>query len=55
MAKQIARPAQIPQDEMWLFMNQSAWDDVQHGLEEAEQGEVTYIGSFATFADDETD
>jgi hypothetical protein len=41
----------IPEREIWLWQNQSALQSLQKGLQEASQGEIYEMESFADFAD----
>lgn len=45
----------LPSAEPWLDGNQEAKASVERGLQQAANGEVHYLGSFAQFADLEID
>ena len=45
----------IPEREVWLWKNQSVLNSLKRGLEEAEAGETQDLGSFAEYADLDTD
>jgi hypothetical protein len=41
----------IPETEIWLWKNQSAFSSLKQGLQEAKAGETQDYGSFAEYAD----
>jgi len=45
----------VPMHELWLYRNPEALKAVVMGLEEARQGKLVDLGSFAKYADDEID
>ncbi len=45
----------IPEEELWIWQNPSAWASIERGLRQAQAGEVQYLGSFAQYADLEID
>lgn len=45
----------IPEKEVWLWKNQSTLNSLKRGLKEAEAGETQDLGSFAEYADLDTD
>lgn len=47
--------SEIPSHERWLFSNSSALKKVTEGLEDAKAGRISERGSFAKFADDDTE
>ena len=47
--------AEIPAREKWLFENKDALKAVREGLVQSAEGRTTSRGSFARFANDETD
>ena len=46
---------EIPAREKWLFENKQALASVQRGLDQSAKGEVRTRGSFAKYADDESE
>ncbi len=51
----IKRPADVPDNEAWLYDNPTAIEEVRKGLEAAKKGEIYYVGSFVEFVKDESD
>jgi hypothetical protein len=47
--------AEIPAREKWLFENKAALEAVRLGLDQSAAGKTRSRGSFAKFADNETD
>ncbi len=47
--------ASIPANELWLFLNSCAREDLAVGIEQATAGRITPVESFAEFADIELD
>ena len=47
--------AEVPLQEKWLFLNSQALQSVQAGLKQSAAGNIEYIGSFASYADEEDD
>jgi hypothetical protein len=45
----------VPLHEAWLYKNPEALASVRRGLQDAAEGKVRDLGSFAEFADDEID
>lgn len=45
----------IPRRELWLHRNKAALQMVRDGIEDARQGRVRDLGSFAQYADDVID
>jgi len=45
----------IPEREAWLYQNQSSIAQVRAGLADAAEGRVRELGSFAQYADTETE
>lgn len=45
----------IPAREAWLYKNKEALASVRHGLQQAGEGKLLDLGSFAKYADDEID
>ena len=45
----------VPLHEAWLYKNPEALASVSRGLQDASEGKVHELGSFAKFADDEID
>jgi len=45
--------AEIPARELWLYRNKKALEALQQGIEDASEGRVHDMGSFAQFADEE--
>ncbi len=45
----------VPLHEAWLYKNPEALASVRRGLQDAAEGKVHDLGSFAEFADDEID
>ena len=45
----------VPLHEAWLYKNPEALVSVRRGLQDAAEGKVHDLGSFAEFADDEID
>jgi len=45
----------VPLHEAWLYENPKALASVRRGLQDAAEGKVHDLGSFAKFADDEID
>jgi hypothetical protein len=45
----------VPLHEAWLYKNPEALAGVRKGLQDAAEGKVHKLGSFAEFADDEID
>jgi len=43
----------IPASEAWLYRNPAALAAVRQGLQEAAEGKVDYVGSFAEYVDEE--
>jgi hypothetical protein len=43
----------IPASEAWLYRNPEALAAVRQGLQEAAEGKTVYLGSFASYADEE--
>ena len=45
----------VSRQEAWLYKNPEALASVRRGLQDAAEGKVHDLGSFAEFADDEID
>lgn len=45
----------IPEEELWLWQNPTAWASLESGLRQTQAGEIHYLGSFAQYADSEID
>lgn len=45
----------IPEEELWLFSESTAWDALERGLRQAAAGEVHNLGDFSHYADWETE
>ncbi|MEP6755666.1 MAG: hypothetical protein ABJA67_09210 [Chthonomonadales bacterium] len=46
---------QVPSHEMWLLKNPEAMESIKRGIEDAKNGRIHDMGSFAQFADLEID
>jgi hypothetical protein len=52
----MVRDAQnIPEEDLWIWQNLSAWASLERGLRQTAVGDVRYLGSFAQYADLDVD
>lgn len=40
-------PAEIPEQERWLYQNEKALKSLNDGIKDASEGHIFYLGSFA--------
>lgn len=46
--------AHIPDREKWVYENKEVYEKIRRGIEDAEAGRVSYLGSFIQYSNDDS-